>query len=288
MTTEEQEHYSFGPWLIQITNEALIPTQYQSYKLAILDADFSIKVPIKKDRNQISPGMLMYKEILCFYKDHFSILYSTDQGILKKTIHYSDILFVIQGGELLNNYILITAKNEVVQIDYYTISFELTNRIIQLLRDTFPPSKNGNIQGLSTPPLLDKNPLYTYFVQTQSSITPVRIIGHQQKSRARYLYKTTKDLLKIFSFKTIDEVMFLANANELIVLSGDIDKTRQATVDYSYRHIYIRLDSISDMHAYPNNCYKNLIDLTIVIDHQILTINLEDSFDIRNLKVINR
>jgi len=82
--------------------------------------------------------------------------------------------------------------------------------------------------------------------------------------------------------------MFLSNTNELIILSGDIDKTRQASVDYSYRHIYIRLDSLSDMHAYQNTCYKNLIDLTLVIDHQTLTINLDDSFDLRNLKVRNR
>jgi len=46
----------------------------------------------------------------------------------------------------------------------------------------------------------------------------------------------------------LDEVMFLTNVKELIIASGDIDKKTQSSVDYSYRHCYIRLDCLSGLH----------------------------------------
>ena len=284
MTREEREQYLFGPWLSEIKSEEDIPPQYFFKKDTILNSELAMKVPVNKDRKDLDPGMLMYKQVLIIEEEQIQLYSASAQGVDEVTIPLSELIFVIRGGELLNNYIAFGTVEQVYRVEYYSVSKELTSRILMKARMFFENAAQsveiieGDFENAKDAML------YKYFTRKEYTREPMKVVAYQPEA----LLKTAEsNIMNIFINRLnqpkLEEVMFLTNGKELIIASGDIDKGNEASVDYSYRHCYIRLDSLKGFLLSDDEAYDDTKVLTVETVGQNFLINVKDGFDLSSL-----
>lgn len=285
MNADEEEQHRFGPWLIEITSETLIPPQYIEYKRKILAADFAVKVPINKDRKDVRPGMLLYKQVLVFGEKEVTILTAKGSRIDEVTVFLKDIMYVIRGGELLNNYIEFGTDEQNHCIEYYTVSEELTSKILGYIRYEFRKDSRPKKNLLRHMSSADHSALYKYFLKKEKDSTEIKAIAHQKEMFVtKYSEKFIQQLINRFNKKKMDEVLFMTNGVELIMASGDIKKTSGATVNYSYQHLYINLSCLEGVRTYPDEDYIDCRLLILMIGGRRQSIRVYDDFYSANLK----
>lgn len=284
MTQDEQEQYSFGPWLVVVDSKELIPPQYTEYEDLILQAEFCIKVPVNKDRGDLRPGMLMYKELVLLNDTLITILTYNERKILKEDINISDIDYVIRGGELLNNYITFGSKLKEYTISYYSVSYTINSKIINYIRSHFTSSEPQVISN-SLSEDFSGNDLYKFFQKSNHQDDVYLPIAYQKE---RYVNKYPNNgfglLMNKFKQVKIDEVMFLVSGHELVIISGDIDKAKKSSVDYSYRHLYIRLNAVKRLRILRDDDNENLDLLEIGFEKSHLLTKVAEDFDYKCLK----
>lgn len=284
MNKNEQEQYSFGPWLVVIDSIELIPPQYLDFQRDIMDAEFAIKVPVNKDRKDVTPGMLMYKEVLVFNEGDITILKSTNSRIVKEVVSIKDINFIIRGGELLHNYITIGTKNQLFTIKYYSVSYEINSKIVSFVRDYFQDGRERQIRS-SMQKDYSENDLYKFFGKSNHQADEFYVVGHQKDCFIpMYPDSVFNRIRNIFKRKHIDEVLFLASEHELVIISGDIDRATKSSVDYSYRHIYVKLDRVNNMSMIQDDHIDGLNTLQFLFGKSRIRVNVEDSFDRQYLR----
>lgn len=281
----EQEQYAFGPWLVEITETDLIPPQYINYKEEILQSVFSFKVPVNKDRQQLKPGMLMYKNVVIMHNDFIKILSIMDNGSLEDIIHevqlpYKDIAYVIRGGELLSNYIIIGVENHEYKIEYYTVSEIITTKILSMIRTRSLTDDSLREIIEYEKEALRKKPLFSYFSKKDRLTDVMKVLAYQCEDKVKFVgHSFLEKIVSTFKVKKLDEIIYLSNGKELIIVSGDIENKKESTVDYSYRHCYIRLEKISSIAIYPDEKAFDSQLLTVTIDKADVVFHIKTNFE---------
>lgn len=285
MTKDELEHYSFGPWLVVIDNEDLVPPQYLEEKDKILSAKLSVKFPINKDRSEVKAGTLLYKEIISIFDDSVIIFKVSDEGVFQRKILRENIKYVTLGGELLHNYFAIGTVDEEVKINFYSISYRITSRVIELLREAFSDAKerevNENLGYMNCYYL----GLYKEFINSHPRMDNLKIIGYQPEVKVKVIGNKDSGLFDMFKGQKIDEVLFVTNGKELIIISGDMDKAQKATVDYSYKNVFIRYDAISDVSIIENEELEKTNKLIIKFNNNSIKIDVSETFKKESLMI---
>ncbi len=285
MNRMEQEHYSFGPWLIEVKDEKNLPSQYDDYKEDILSAELIIKVPINEDRKDVSPGIVLYKEVFVV-KDRQVIIYAyTDKGIAIRSIDFEDIVYIIRGGELLFNYIAIGTACQEYRIDYYSVSQELTAKFIELVRKDMIERASKLAIGTVITSEYDGLKLFRYFNHKELISEDVEILAYQEEVKLTIAADNWQDrLVNSFKSEKLDEILFMTNGSEIIVISGDIDSERSASVDYSYRHCYIKVDDIQEITLMEDERYENSRLLNIDLGDNKLLFRVGIGFEVSLIK----
>lgn len=284
MTREEREQYLFGPWLSEIKSEEDIPPQYFFKKDVILNSGLAVKVPVNKDRKDLDPGMLMYKQVLMIEEDQLQLFSASSQGVDEVVIPLSEIIFVVRGGELLSNYITFGTAEKVYRIEYYSVSRELTSRILMKVRMFFElTAQSVNVLDGEFEDVKDTL-LYKYFTRKEYTKEPMRVVAYQPEAKLKMAEANIMDIfINRLKQPKLEEVMFLTNGKELIIASGDIDKGNEASVDYSYRHCYIRLDSLKGFLLSDDAVFDDTKVLTVETVGQNFLINVKEGFDLSSL-----
>jgi len=283
MSKDEQEQYSFGPWLVVVDSKELIPPQYLDYERLIMDAEFCIKVPVNKDRQTVKPGELMYKEVIIMDAYLITILTYNEKKIFKEDIKMSEIDYVIRGGELLHNYITFGTKSKTFTISYYSVSYDINSKIIKYIRKHF---QGGNITSINETLKEDffDNNLYKFFQKSNQQSADFHILGYQKESLIPFYANVGFGRIKNkFKSEKIEEIMFLASAQELVIISGDIDKAKKSSVDYSYRHMYIRIDGIKKIRLVQDDVNENIYLLELSFERNRLKLKVEESYNYKYL-----
>ena len=288
MSKEEQEQYSFGPWLVVVDSCELIPPQYKSYEKLILESEFCIKVPVNKDRQDLKPGMLMYKELVLMNQHMITILTYLEGRLVKEDIPISDIIYVTRGGELLNNYIAFGTKYKEFKICYYSVSYDINSKVINYIREHFMNDQIHLVKETLTKNFAN-NDLFKFFQKSNQQSGEYRPIAYQRECMVPYYANIGLGKLKNrFKQLKIEEIMFLVSENELVVISGDLDKAQKSSVDYSYRHLYIRLSSIKRIRMIQDDNNENLDLLELGFEKNRLLIKVEASFNYKYLRQLAR
>lgn len=69
-----REYDRFGPWLDPVTSATDMPPRFRPWYPQVSDARFLIKVPRRVDREQMRPGMDLYRAVLAVFDDRIRIL----------------------------------------------------------------------------------------------------------------------------------------------------------------------------------------------------------------------
>lgn len=287
MNADEEEQYSFGPWLIEITEEKLMPPQYVAYKEKIMTSDFSVKVPVNKDRKDVRPGMLLYRQVLIFGEKDVTILTASGSKIKEVSVLLKDIKYVIRGGELLNNYIEFGTQEENYCIEYYTVAETITSKILGHIRNEFTKNSMPKKNLVNHINSAEDNPLFKYFMIKEKGNAEIKAIAHQKekhiiKQSEKLIQKAINQLNKV----KMNEVLFMTNGTELIMASGDIKNSTGASVNYSYQHLYIDLKGLDEVRTYTDEAYMDCQLLTFIIGDSRQSVRVYDDFNSNDLKAL--
>ncbi len=284
MDAIEQEHYSFGPWLVKIKKTEDIPPQYLLESDLILSADFAFKVPIEKDRVMVKPGSVLYNKVILIEELKMIVFSAKDnqEDIKKEEIYYNEIDYIMHGAELLNSYMTFVCKNETYKIKYNTVSEEIALEVIRLIRDRIPNGgKKYNIEktkNIDTSKLL----LYFNFVKNEVSNEPIVVVEYKEEKIFSIFdlvkFKLNSENLKRYR---LNEILTLKNELELIfVIKGNNDFERLRNYNYAYQNIFIRLDKIQDIKLINHDKYKSMKIMKIKLENNIIEFNVDSQYSL--------
>lgn len=285
MNATELEYHRFGPWLLEITQEEELPPQYLEKKELILSARLSFKVPVNQDRIKMQAGMLLYKSVVSIFEDHLMILSREIENIEATTIPFKDIIYIAQGGELLINYISIVTTQQEYRINYHSVSFELTRKVIGMLRE-------GIMKSVSQRPIktlederMFQLPLYRSLQNRETLDLPIKILAHQKGAKVKFRDK--KNIFNQFKRFKVHELMVATNNKELMIASSDIDRKKRSTVDYSHKIIYAKLESITNIAIVNNEILEGVQDLEVFVEDHKIRFYILESFSSELVLLLN-
>jgi len=286
MNAIEQEHYSFGPWLVKIKKIEDIPPQYLLESDLILSADFAFKVPIEKDRLMVEPGSVLYNKVILIEELKMIVFSAEDnQEVIKKEeIYFNEIDYIVRGAELLNSYMIFACKNQTYKIKYNTVSEEIAIEAVILIRDRIPNRNNKyNIEKTKN---IDTSKLLLYFNFTKNEVSTESISVVEYKEEKRFTifdlikFELNSDNLKRYR---LNEILTLKNELELIfVIRGNNDFEILRNYNYAYRNIFIRLDKIRDIKTFEHDKYKSIKTMRIELENNIIEFNVDTDYDLIN------
>lgn len=291
MNSAEREYHRFGPWLLEIKAEIDLPRQYNDKKTLILSADFIFKVPVNRDRIQMRPGMLLYDYVVSIFADRVVIFNIVNDCLKESVILFKDIQYIIQGGELLRNYIQVVTNEKSYTINYHSVSHEITSKAMSMIRKGILYSAPKiNIQLVQDVKLYQLS-LFKYLKSKKVIDETVKIVAYQtaKKVKLKCSEKRAK-IINIFKRNKLHEILVVVNDKELIVVSSDIDHKKKETVDYSYRHIFISIEKMIDIKIRGNKIYDGVNDLTIIIGETSVSLEITEDFPsckVRSLLDVN-
>lgn len=286
MNSVEREYHCFGPWLMEIKNESDLPRQYTEKKEFILSADFSFKVPVNKDRIQMRAGMLLYDCIVSIFIDRVVIFTITNNSLKESVILFKDIQYIIQGGELLRNYIYLVTNDNSYTVNYYSVCYEITSKAMEMLRlGALSVPQQVKEQLLIQDTKLEHLPLYKYIKSKRVIDETAKILAYQpaKKVTIKRNGKGT-NIINLFRKNKLYEILVVVNNEELIIVSSDIDHKRKETVDYSYRLIFISINKIIDIKKRANKIYNGVNDLIVVLGEKSICLEVTEDFSFRKVQ----
>lgn len=280
MNALQVEYNGFGPWLIEIKVIEEVPQQYMTYKDAIMAADISFKVPVKVDRHKLRPGMLMYNRVVSIFSDHLMLFEASNDGVEKHEISFDAIRYLTASRNLLDSHIVIGTDERIYDIDYNSVSTEITDRVMAILREsvlvqTRAIDEEAQIPRSAVP---DKN--YNILVGGFPVIKEMVILGYEPGKHLEKVYKNTAEaLLNHHKKYDLQELMILADDKELLVIDSVNEVKTDEDPDYSYRHISICIADIKSVTMEDDPTMNYLKSLEIVVGATSLSFNVADDFD---------
>ncbi len=286
MNALEKEYYDFGPWLIEIKQLEDIPQQYMPKRATILGgAKCSFKVPIKKEWRNIHPGMLLYNTVIAIHDDKIIIYKAVDIGIEESIIDVKDIRYLVHSTDLLDSHIIIGTDVKLYDVDYNSVSQEISNRVIDKMRTSvFRESSKIHFEDIKG---IDgvESIVYNELMQRESDSETFKVLAFQPFVKLEKHNPTTAELL-LQTHKKYDlqDAVLLTNGKELIVVNRNKEVKRSKDADYSFRHTFIRLDDIAEIKLVDDVEMIHLKSLVIYSGDSHVTFKVSDEFDLKGLR----
>lgn len=285
MNSLQQEYHGFGPWLIEIKSEGEIPQQYLSQKDRILAAEFSFKVPVKVDRHRLRPGMLMYNTIVCIYSDRLLIFKMEGDQLNDYEMPLDAVRYLCSSRELLDSHIVLGTDEQTFDIDYNSVSNEISAYVMQLLRKKIFTPFDGVDSSVYMPESDVPEDVFrtmTNMIYDEGSFI---VLGYQPKVRVERRFASTAENI-LYSHRRYDlqDVLFVSNGKELICVDYVHEVKTSDEPDYSYRYFFIRLDSISGLEYLEEPLIEGVQSLVIKAGDSSVAFKVGEDFDNTYLK----
>ncbi len=248
----DKEYHEFGPWLLEIKVKEDIPPQYMNEADQILSAEYAFKVPVLLVRRDIRPGALMYNQVFMLHQDELVALEYTNGTVHTRKIKYSDIHYIVHGGELLMSYIHFSGGGSELKLKYNSVSTEVTQAVMERVRRAVLSSKMpAHIKKPETNKALEtlkQNQIYKYFCIKEEPKYAPEILGYQP-----FMHLTEKLPVRLpyffekFYMYKLNDTLFMRNSEELIVVNRDRTIQRERDVNYAFAHTFIPFASIESV-----------------------------------------
>lgn len=137
---DRKEYDAFGPWVDAVRSAADMPPCFRAAYGQHRDARFLLKVPIAADRQEVRPGMNLYRQVLAVHDDRIAVLWVEGGTIVTRTISWSDIAAIRSATNLLRaNWTLLLGNGETIAVDYNAVSTRRLDAVTEFVRERLVP-----------------------------------------------------------------------------------------------------------------------------------------------------
>lgn len=280
MNALEKEYYDFGPWLIEVKEYDDIPSQYHSKRDVILSASYCFKVPIKKEWRNTHPGMLLYHTVIAVHPEKVVILKAKDGDVEQTEIPVEDIRYIVHSTDLLDSHIIISTDVDLFDIDYNSVSQEISNQVINMMREyVFKVSDKVHLEEIHEVKHIESS-IYRELMNKGKVGDSMKVIAFQPFMKLeRHNPSTLEVILQTHKKYELQDMAILTNGKELIVVNRNKEVKRTKDVDYSFRHTFIQFDDISKITLVDEPDMEHLRSLVIHVGDTKLSFKVSDAFD---------
>ncbi len=280
MNNLKKEYNEFGPWLMAVESIEEIPQQFVSHKELILSADFSFKVPIGEDRRKLRPGMLMYSTVVSIFGESLLVLKATNDGVTDYKIPFEDVRSLTVSHNLLDSHLIIDTDNKSYDIDYNSVSTDVSEKVVELLRNRiFTAVTKGNLEAVMDKEIIDAK-RYKSMVGHMLDNETFKVLAYQPAITIEKIYKNQAEAL-LAGFKKYDlqDVLFIAGEKALVVVDSVKEVKRANEADYSYRYVFIQTDLIKEIEMADELTMHHLKKLILHVGEAQMGFLVSDEFD---------
>lgn len=282
MNLLQKEYNGFGPWLLPITDVEDIPQQYIRFKEKILSSDYCFKVPIRQERRKLRPGMLMYTAVIAINQKKILLLKATPDGLVDQEIDFSSIRYLTVTRDLLDSHFIIGTDQKVYDIHYDSISTEISETVIDLLRHRiFTEEAHVDDSVALDKSLVDK---FRYGAMFESVLKgeKLNLIGYQPGIGIEKHHDTQFEaFLNSFRKYELQDLAVFAHPRSLILINSIKEIKRLNEHDYSYRYVFMKTADITSVELMDEPAAEHMKSLVFKIGEEVVSFKVTDEFDRR-------
>ena len=274
ITQSTNEYNAFGPWVLEINDEHTMPPLFTGYYKEQAQPLMLIKIPRKIDRRDAVPGMHLYDYVIGAFDAYLYIMKRVRDGVDEKRVSYESVAAVKNTISLLKGQLSLYLHDEIVTIDYNTVSEPIMMKLINIIRERYQTQVRGlGIETISHD-LDTVEHLYSVLIDHYKALdNKIRLVAYQKPSRYRPKYKTFKEKVKALLNikKVITSTAFLTNDQELIVLQRDKRARGSRQGDLTYSTLFLPFASIQKVSMTKGADDKKLNTMSINVESEALT-----------------
>jgi hypothetical protein len=279
MKNIKKEYDAFGPWILEIKSQADVPGHFDSFFKYETDDSLVLKIPKHISRRNANPGDILYKSLIAFNKNHIITLDYKNEKIIKKEMKYTSIKSIQTRTDLLNGNLIVHSKKESIKIPYNAVSENLmSNAIFNLRKNSI-----AYLSEIETTYQIKKDysaPINYYFKNILSKLKSkenIFILKTQETKKIGKINKKWYDSsLDIYNTMVLQEIMFLTNNKELIIISRKNAIKRKRTSDYSNIYTYIPLENLIDITYEPHEIYSDVYRMFFKLSEKNYTFYVQE------------
>ncbi len=254
MIKQTFEFNSFGPWVFEISGAHKLPPLFSNYAHLLNQAHLFLKFPRNIERRKATPNMHLYDTVLGIFSDYILILKRELNKVRESRININDIEYFIRKEFLLNGTIIIKSAKKAITVNYNTVSSDIIDRLIKLIRDL--QQRSPVILNLSPVSYKEQpeNILFTNAIQSMRSSEPEnQLVAFQPRFRVLPKISFFSKLISTTYTPTPSATyLFMINSSELIILDHSSKNEDDKASRYAYSYIYIPLEKITKSTLDPN------------------------------------
>ena len=243
------EYDSFGPWVYEIDEDHPVPPYFREYLNPGETPLLCVKIPIKKERRNVKPEMILYDKLVSLYERHMQILECDNKDIRQKRIEYTDVCAIEHSITLLRGELKIFLPEDVLSIEYNAVSKELMRSLAKIIRSRNAGEKDAK-------PISNVPKLQPFSFKFNSLLNRIReaepdmqVITYQAERRVSYAANNVlMKLIEKVLAPTLLDAMYMSNGRELFILSQSDGLRFRSKPDYNLRYLYVpfgKIDSIA-------------------------------------------
>ncbi len=250
ITENTKEYNAFGPWIFEIDDEYTMPPLFAKYYREQETPLMLIKIPRKIDRADAVPGMNLYDCVIGAFDKHLYIMKRVDNRVEDRRVPYDSVIAIKNTIALLKGEMLLYLGDEIVTVDYNSVSEPIIMRLVNILRAKYRTAEKAlDIETISHD-LKTVEHLYSAIIdQYKAQDSRIRLVAYQPPSRFVPVYKDFKAKIKALLQvkRVITSTAFITNDTELIVLQRDKRTRGRKQGDLTHSMLFLPFSSIEEI-----------------------------------------
>lgn len=181
-----QEYDAFGPWVYAVSTKQEMPPRFRDAWPEVCEARFVLKLPIKADRRDVRPGMVLYTMILAAGDAGVKTLQLAGERIDRRTLNWDAVVGISSFSDLLDGrWALLLRDGNEVAASYNCVSAHHFAALGDFVRQQLTPDDTG----IEDPPMSVPMPIRDLFYRNQArtvrtgSGSPARVLHSEPRDR---------------------------------------------------------------------------------------------------------
>jgi hypothetical protein len=242
-----KEYDAFGPWIYEIDDEYTMPPLFMTYYNEKESPLMLIKIPRKINRADATPDMNLYDYVIGAFDSYLYIMKRVDAIVEERRVPYDSVVAIKNAVFLLKGQMLLYLGDEIVTIDYNTVSEPIIMKLVNIIRERYrTEEKELDIETISHD-LNTVEHLYSAIIDHNKALDKkIRLVAYQPLSKFVPYYKHFRERIKALlkTNKEITSTAFITNDKELIVLQRDKRTRSRKQGDLTHSLLFLPFASI--------------------------------------------
>jgi len=139
-TVPDTEYQRFGPWVLEINERDTVPKLFRPYVETTENPILSVKIPRPVERVNAKHLTHRYDYLISLYPTRLVILSRHGDLVVTESVAYSEICSLYSVHDLLRGCLRVVTSSHAYEIPYSTVSSDLMERVIDLIRSFYTES----------------------------------------------------------------------------------------------------------------------------------------------------